>query len=100
MCMTETLPRCCGRPMTSIAVEHAASALSLHSCPSCGRHRWLSDGAEVDQPTVLAALRVDRKPSAAKRRPAPAAPARLDEVGRRAELQRMLGGFTVHGTTS
>ena len=91
-------PRCCGRTMTSIAVEQGSSTLRLHSCPACGRHAWRSDGVEVDRPALLDALRVARQAPKAKR---PAAPrVATGEGGRRAELQRMLSEFQVHGTSS
>ena len=93
--------------MTSIGVEQGSSALRLHSCPACGRHAWRSEGVEVDRSTLLDALRV-QKPTAAPRRgaappPAPvpaASPEVPDDETRRTELQRLLSGFTVHGTTS
>ncbi|MDP9497324.1 MAG: hypothetical protein M3P46_06620 [Actinomycetota bacterium] len=96
--MDVTEPRCCGRTMTSIAVEQGASSLRLHSCPACGRHAWRSDGVEVDRPALLDALRVERTVKAKR----PAAPPRVatGEGGRRAELQRMLSDFQVHGTSS
>lgn len=109
--MTEhAQPTCCGRTMTSIGVEQGASALRLHSCPACGRHAWRSDGVEVDRPALLEALRVS-KPASRKRTrppaapapapaPAAAAPAASAEDARRSELQRLLSGFTVHGSTS
>jgi len=89
--------------MTSISVERPGSALRLHSCPACGRHAWHADGRRLDRSTVLDALRVPV--SAPRRRPEPAVaapepPAEADEAGRRAELQQLLGGFTVHGTSS
>ena len=100
--------------MTSIAVEQATSALQLHSCPSCGRHAWRADGVEVDRSTLLEALRVRKEPAARsprltrkERTAPPAAPARppapvgpVSEDDRRSELQRLLSGFTVHGSSS
>lgn len=95
--------------MTSIAVEQGDSALQLHSCPACGRHAWRADGAEVDRPALLEALRVRKPAPAARPReapaapspvPAPPAPALSDDDGRRSELQRLLSGFTVHGSSS
>lgn len=88
--------------MTVIGVNDAAGRLQLHSCPSCGRHSWRSDGREVDRNEVLDALRVTRTPA---RRPAgagarTAAETAPHEGDRRDELQRLLVGFTVHGTTS
>jgi len=97
---------CCGRAMTSISVERPGSSLRLRSCPSCGRHSWHADGRELDRSTVLDALRVPERP-AARRRPQPAVPGgspaaapALGEQSRRTELQQLLGGFTVHGTSS
>ena len=108
--MTEhAQPTCCGRAMTSIGVEQGASALQLHSCPACGRHSWRADGVEVDRSALLEALKVRKPEAAARKRPArpapapvPAAPGGSDvgEDDRRSELQRLLAGFTVHGSTS
>lgn len=90
---------CCGRPMSVIGVDRAAGALQLHSCASCGRHCWRDGDREVDRSELLETLRVVKEPAmprpAATRRERPA-----DEAGRRAELERLLSGFTVHGTTS
>ena len=94
--MADPAPRCCGRTMTSIAVEQGSSSLRLHSCPSCGRHGWRSDGTDVDRPALLDALRVQR--AAKPKRPEPVRAA--SESSRRAELQRLLSDFTVHGTSS
>lgn len=91
--------------MTVIGVDQGDVGLRLHSCPSCGQHSWRSGDREVDRAEVLDALRVAREHArrrqVAARAPAPAAAAAPpDELTRREELQRLLGGFTVHGTTS
>ena len=83
--------------MTSIAVEQGSTAVVLHSCPSCGQHVWESEGQEVDRPALLDALRVER---AAKPQRRPAAPRVQADTSKRAELQRMLAEFKVHGTSS
>ncbi len=87
--------------MSVIGVDDNAQALRLHSCPSCGRHAWRQGGREVDRAELLDTLRVVRDPKPA-RRPVPAAQPAPDEdpVDRRTELQRLLAGFTVHGTVS
>lgn len=82
--------------MTSIGVEQPTASLRLCSCPSCGRHSWYSGGREVERAEVLAALRAERPAAPARRTP----PVDADERARRQDLQRMLGGFTVHGSTS
>lgn len=89
--------RCCGRSMTRIAVEHAEVGVELHSCASCGQHAWRRDGQPVDREQLLEALQVRRPvPGRApgRRRPAATGP---DGEDRRADLQRMLTGFRVHG---
>lgn len=88
--------------MTVIGVDDNARALRLHSCPSCGRHAWWQDGRQVDRAELLDTLRVvrDPKPAPAPAAPAPAVAAEPDPVDRRTELQRLLAGFTVHGTVS
>ena len=91
--------------MTSISVERADSSLRLRSCPCCGRHVWHADGRELDRSSVLDVLRVPERPAPRKRAsapvPAPAGPpVVMDEHARRSELQQLLGGFTVHGTSS
>jgi len=87
--------------MTVIGVDDDAHALRMHSCPSCGRHAWRQGDREVDRAELLDTLRVVRDPKPA-RRPAPAAVPvpEEDPVDRRTELQRLLAGFTVHGTVA
>ena len=85
--------------MTSISLERGAAPLRLHSCTACGRHAWRSRGCDVDRSALLEALRVPARPAA---RPAPrrSSPRRADDSSRRTELQHLLTGFTVHGTSS
>jgi hypothetical protein len=90
--------------MTSIGVAREDGVL-LRSCPTCGRHAWYSDGAELSRERLLQVLRESSPPAArpvrqaAKSRPAPALkPVAADD--HRAELQDLLRGFTVHGQTS
>lgn len=103
VCMSDSVPvRCCGRAMTVIGVDERASALRLYSCPSCGRHSWRNGDREVDRSELLDTLRVVKGPTP-PRRPAPARaeePPAEDEDDRRADLQRLLSGFTAHGTSS
>ena len=89
--------RCCGREMTVIGVERQGSGLQLHSCPSCGRHAWWSGGRAVGRSELLEALQVVRP---AKARPAAVVAVAPDHTGRRADLLRLLEGFTAHGSSS
>ncbi len=87
--------------MTAIGLDQP-QGLQLHSCPSCGRHSWRSGAREVDRAELLATLQVEKARAAGQGRadePAAVEPA-PDEAARRSELQQMLSGFTVHGTTS
>ena len=105
--------QCCGRPMTAIGVAGAAPSgpapagtlpadVVLHTCAACGRHGWSGQGRELGRDELLAALRGPAAGPAARpgRADPPAVAARTGEVRRRTELQQMLRGFTVHGTTS
>ena len=83
--------------MTSIAVEQGTASVVLHSCPSCGRHVWASEGVRVERSALLEALRTEPAAKPTRRPAAPRVPA---ETSRRTELQRMLADFQVHGTTS
>ncbi len=86
--------------MTAIGLNQP-QGLQLHSCPSCGRHSWRSGAREVDRAELLATLQV-QTPIIGQDRPAP--PAAIEpapeEAARRSELQQMLSGFTIHGTSS
>jgi hypothetical protein len=44
---------CCRRPMSSIEVTTRGSALTLHSCTSCGQHLWEKDGQTADRAELL-----------------------------------------------
>ena len=99
--------------MSAIGLMRDGAQLVLHSCASCGRHAWREDGREVDRDGLLGALRASTPPPAARRKAVPppevpppavpppaSAPARPpSDADRRSELQHLLSGFQVHGTT-
>ena len=91
--MDATPIRCCGRPMSTIAVEQAASGLELHSCTTCGQHAWRSHGQAVDREQLLEVLTVQKPPRPRR----PAAPAAQEP---RTDLRTLLAGFQVHGSSS
>lgn len=86
--------------MTAIGLNQPQS-LQLHSCPSCGRHSWRSGAREVDRAELLATLQVQTLTTGPDRPQTPAAIQPAPEgAARRSELQQMLSGFTIHGTSS
>lgn len=85
--------------MTRIGVEHPSAEVELHSCRSCGQHAWRRDGAPVDRGQLLEALQAHRPTIVPAARPRPVAKEKV-EAERRADLQRLLSTFQVHGSTS
>ena len=92
--------QCCGRDMTRIAVEHPTAEVELLSCSSCGQHAWRRDGQAVDRAGLLETLQAHRPAVRAVARQRRAVPETVSEDARRADLQRRLTAFTVHGSTS
>lgn len=92
--------------MTSIGISRTSSELTLHTCAACGQHVWQSYGKHLNREAVLESLRhapapepsIRRRPRTRRTPPEPVAPA--TEAVRPAELQRLLGDFRVHGTSS
>jgi hypothetical protein len=102
--MTDDAPLCCGRGMSGIGMTRDDGVV-LRSCASCGRHAWMSGSRELSREELIEVLRDEPAPAAAPRatRPdtvRPAAKQAAPSVDKRAELQDMLRGFTVHGTSS
>jgi hypothetical protein len=87
--------------VTQPAAEGSAT-LTLHTCSTCGTHRWERDGVALDRDAVLGVVR-DRlaegpaprvpKPRTARARPAPTA---LPQA-RTIDIREQLARFTVHG---
>ena len=48
---------CCRRTMSTIEVTSRGATLVLHSCTSCGRHRWERDGQVADRAELLQGVR-------------------------------------------
>lgn len=98
-------PVCCGRTMRAIGVQR--EGVQLNSCPECGRHAWRAQGQELTREQLLEVLGdvLPGGPSAAKKPVSTGEVLAPDDAGemtagKRAELQEMLRGFTVHGKTS
>ena len=52
-----TSATCCGRSMSGIEVTARGATLVLHSCASCGGHRWVRDGQLADRAELLDGVR-------------------------------------------
>ena len=107
--MDSTTRMCCRRAMTSIEVTQpvgeTTATLTLHTCSSCGIHRWERDGVALERADVIDVVRarlaegptprVPRPRAARPRAAAPAVPPA--EPPRTIDVREQLARFTVHG---
>ncbi len=90
--------------VTQPAAEDSAT-LTLHTCSTCGTHRWERDGLPLDRDAVLGVVRERLAEGPASRVPKPRTP-RARPVptavpeARTIDIREQLARFTVHGGPS
>jgi hypothetical protein len=100
-----TTVRCCGTPLSVVALTRAddgRALVELVRCSGCGQSRWRLQGRQVDKSVALGALSAVYAPGATARAPRRPRPPRVAAAPAAAApppaLAQLLAGWQVHGT--